>query len=595
MMREISADEVVAFVTANAGTRFETRTDKSPFFGEVHNGCDLEFIPDSPRGRNGRGCNRAMLERCVAIFNQNQDYVTTPYAETKMQVASYFVAVVEAMLEHVPQIAPIEVIEPPQPLPHDIEGELSEFVSRSSKGGKTERNAEFVVYYYGFRGHPFPTFEDTGAVEGLTRQAPAAIFQRDFQKKATLDKLPSTAQAAALLQSLVPIGAVEYLESLRKLKLIVGGCSARGLLRLFEDLSACMEIRLYDQELAPVNTVAGIEEAEALFFLTESQRDEMHNKLQEIRATPGEIGIAHFRDVEIGDLTTGTAALLRQLVESSPRFWTMSDGDSFWFMCEDGEKNALRNNLFKVASISDGCPIQELAEALHQGFRPGNRDYPPAPLITAYLAASRFVEVRDGMAYFRKSTFKPIPLTEVQAAAAHILVEFGSDGAALPAIAEKLRADPRNFGRQSLVNAITNSPVVCASGKRPKKVYRLVTLVRSNVVISDEARRLERFRERLRRIGEAGTDVPVNSKRRREHECLTEFVFGDSSAQPCALCGQVLPVQALIVAHKTPRYRCRATQKIDPHSRSSVANPVRGRRRCSLARGADSRRCRRLP
>jgi hypothetical protein len=210
--------------------------------------------------------------------------------------------------------------------------------------------------------------------------------------------------------------------------------------------------------------------------------------------------------------------------------------------------------------------VEELAAALHRALKSRSLDYAVAEpeVIGDYLRQCRYLEVRDGIAYFRKETCEAVDLSPKQETVRRVLAEFGESGASLPALNAKLTAFAGDSSDETFQKAIMNSPIVWVSGSQRGRTYRLLNFATKAREVSDGERRLEKYRELLRAVSELGTDALSKIKHRREQVYLAEFVFGDAMQETCAICQARYPVTALVAAHKKLRSLCTHSERIDP-------------------------------
>ena len=451
-------------------------TDGSTFKVKV----EMDGVSFYPKTGLGRPNSREFIARYVVLFNQEQSFVTTPFVKAKLRSASYFVALVKAMLEYMPPEKSTE--EPTAPvapvLPPDIEGQLLAFLQRSNQGGRVERNADFIAYYYGFRGHPLPTLEDTAAGDGRTRELARKIIETKFRERVKRDDLLGVFRAQEMLLSAVPLNADEFIDALRRMNLIVADCSPAGLLRLIHDVTDDKSVGIFNQDLYPTNSAQTIQQAKALFFIPVAGVKALRAVLRDAKTLPGQLGIAKFRFLEekLGPESANQLKVVRRIVESSSQFWAKRDGEDLWYLCDERE-NTLINNLFKAHRVTGSCPMEKLAAALHRALKARALDYPVAlpDVIGDYLRQCRYLEVRDGIGHFRKESCEAVELSPPQEAVRRALVEFGERGASLPALKEKLNAFTGEFSDATVQKAIMNSPIVCVSGNRGDRTYRLLT------------------------------------------------------------------------------------------------------------------------
>lgn len=80
-MRPITIDEVFHFAAQSAAVEFKTLTDGSTFRVKI----EMDGVSFYPETGLGRPNSREFIERYVALFNQEQSFVTTPYVKAKLR------------------------------------------------------------------------------------------------------------------------------------------------------------------------------------------------------------------------------------------------------------------------------------------------------------------------------------------------------------------------------------------------------------------------------------------------------------------------------------------------------------------------------
>ncbi|WP_425069292.1 hypothetical protein [Reyranella sp.] len=444
----------------------------------------------------------------------------------------------------------------------DIEEEFVLYVERKVPPGNTKaRDVNLICYYFGFGDSAWPTLELTASKFSVgTRERVRQILNSKFRNQASIDEMPILRRCRDLLASRAIWSTVEYVEVMAAKNFVTGSVNVKGLLRLMQELGSCGEYDLYNERFYKP-TREEIEDTTFSFIAAPAEAELMRKALQAARSRPGLLGLANSKD--LADLVSATdLPILKSALQLDANLWKEADGREFWYCLEDRE-NTLFGYAEKAFALSSEIEISRLAECLANALksRASKYVYPDVALVRRYLCSSKYFECNEQKARFLES---PGELTGIQTAVVDYFKKRASSSFA--ELRDYLVAE--GFGLPIVTKAISNSPIVFknASAGRGNFKYSLITSPqeRRRTTI-DERNRYEIYRARLRKLDEVGTDAPVQAKRRREQYILQEWLFGNKSAEKCAICGEQFSVSALVVAHKKKRSECNPTERLDPH------------------------------
>ena len=455
----------------------------------------------------------------------------------------------------------------------NLELELEELLTETTKpcGVFAERNRAIITTFYGFGSEPWPTLETTGHLFGeLERERIRQIIDERFRRGGFKDRLPSAQRVGQMLADVEAVQASDFIAVLRLHGVIGEGGSPYGLLKLLTDLKIDCQVDLYRWDLERAARTNARDDHD-VFFIRADLTAELNRQLIAIRKAPIGVGIANLDSVGqlLGELSAERMSILRRLISATPHSWTFESGDQFWYMFEAAKKNRLISALEKVHSVTDHCPVPELAESLLNAIK-RTRDksitFPSIDVVKRYLNQSRFLSVEGATATFRSSECCKGPLTKVQKDTKNVLLSENGGRATLPVLRAKLQS--LGNSRDTIANESQTSPILSVDKSlgHGSHVFRLIGHGASSSVAADLTNeRYQRVREQLLEICKTGTDLPIDEQRRLEQPHLRKWMFGESAHCSCALCGRRFEIGALITAHKRPRKGCSESQRLDPH------------------------------
>lgn len=562
----IATDEVIRFAEQNSARDFATLGKKKLF--RVKPELDgITFITHKGKSRVN---SRKMIEKYVVIFNRQEGYKTIPFVAEGLHDASYFVSLVAEMLDKGDTDATIASATVDDGSGFGLELEVMRLLKKSTRRSDfAARDIELITFYYGFRRNPCPSQVDAQKTYGLkSRQRAEQIINESFIDKVKPEEFPSAVRIAEILEQEVHIAASSLLEKIRAAGLVEERPSARALLDFLNDgLHRCRNYQLFTPELE-VATREKWGRSEEVYFIRDDVINELKQLRLRLRTMPGQLGIANFKylEMEVGNFPAERRSFLRELITASPNSWTMDSEAGLWFLFEDRE-NRLVNFLEKVHTITPSCLVFELSEALTNALKARAAkpyEYPSRDVVETWLRQSALLDVRGDLANLER--FEKRPLTPVEEDARMFLSKPENQPSALGPLRDWLES--RGHNKATYIKAITNSAIVHVekSEGRPHYSYRLIgqRLTAPMPEKPDETRYFA-FRDRLRRIGEDGTDRAIVAKQRKEQDALQDWLFKEHAELACAICGRIFVTSALVAAHKKPRRICNQTERIDPH------------------------------
>jgi hypothetical protein len=417
-------------------------------------------------------------------------------------------------------------------------------------------------------GDSFETFDSLAQRFEIGSRARVGQIVKLFRAKLQKAKLSTITACNETIRSFGS-GPIESLRArLVQNGLLEGSESVRGLLKLLQELDLLLDFAIYTPDLE----LAGRDEyarSIPLFIIDGSQLAELRRFVRDAATLPGQLGLARVNLAErnLPETLSKHSLLLRALLASRADSVIVHDTDGLknteWFMFENRE-NVLVNAMGKVKQLASSVDLKELADILERSLfrRTGSDEYPSSGVIAKYLTQSAYTEVLGGRVRFRER-LENVELTKAERVLAELLV--GGAVVEWPEIRTAL--EEARFGAP-LISKQMYSPVlhVDKAAGRGKYTYRLVGRDGKIAAKStSEEERYEKFRGRLRVLVAAGSDVDVETLRRREQGVLREYVRGEGETGTCAICGVTFEVSALHAAHKKPRALCSESERADPH------------------------------
>ena len=440
-----------------------------------------------------------------------------------------------------------------------VESQLLCVLSARVREGETKgRNLELIAYYFGFRGHPCPTLEQTGQKFSVgTRERVRQIIARDFRDLVAADDIPILRDLCELLETRQYWLYSELSLRIAESGLVGDSFYIEGLFRLLDELGYERDYEIFTAELVSLSRTAAVGIREG-FVIKKSLVKEIKPLLNRVRRTPGKYGIAQLDYVDDGSRTYSMhRPLIHNLIKHSEESWIYEDGEDVWYLFEDIVANAVVNFNRKVFSLVDRCDVVRLAETYHNALRRRSQKhaYPSVEILESYLRTSRhFDRIGNQVAYTGPidSTKSPIENDLVGYLRRHRHSKY-------TAIREYLSG--LGYSPDNIKKAVMNSPLahVDKSGGRLNHIYSLVET-------DEEPNEKDHYSQTRRRLLDLGkTDEVYESNARREQPILRNWLFGDTVEEACAICGGNYPVSALVAAHKKKRAECVEAERTDPY------------------------------
>jgi len=445
-----------------------------------------------------------------------------------------------------------------------IEQELRNWLATNIPETRTNkpRNTRIVLDYYGFGDLPWPTLEEIAIRFSLTRERVRQIITDSFKREANTAQLPIASAVFDAIErhELAPVSELRV--ELMDQGLASADTTIQGVLHLAHDLGRCNGYHLYDSSLRRVvRSEAEFESNTSL--VNPNVLSELRSGLRQARTLPGLLGLARFEDLRTRIENAEIAERVISFVNESPDAVKVNAGDERWYVYEDRD-NTLLNACGKIRSVSERLDIDVLSSTLRNALRrrsPGPFSFPQVEVISEWIESSRWFRV-DGKSV--EFLGEKRDLAEIEQAVVEYLSSV--DYSLCRPLKEDLLA--KGYSTSATATAIMASPLVAVdkSGQRTKYTYTLIS--KAGTVRDRPPQALNRyqgFRNRLKTLLAAGTDVHGVSLSRREQAILREWLFGDDVESHCAICGRRFSVSALVAAHKKRRSICSESERVDPY------------------------------
>ena len=440
-----------------------------------------------------------------------------------------------------------------------IETELTDILrDRVREGDTKDRNIEMIAYHYGFRGHSWPTLEQTGVKFGAgTRERVRQILERDFKGTVNPSEVPSLRKCYELVETKEYWLYSELSQRISESGLAGDSFYIEGIFNLLDVLGFPNQYGIFTPELKKQPRNDGVGATERV-VMDRSLVKKIAPLLRKVRRLPGKYGIARldYLDDESGTLEA-YEALVMDMIKYSRESWTYQDEGALWYLFEDVADNALVNFSKKVFSLVDRCDAERLADTYHNALRRRSQqhDYPSVGILDSYLRTSKhFDRIGDQVMYKGQTDRTKSPIE-------NDLVEYLRQNSAskYPEMREHLSR--LNYSHPNITKAVMYSPLVHVdrTGGRSNHLYSLVETVEAPI----EEDWYTQVRRRLIDLG--NTDEVYELKTRREQQILRDWLFDKKDRESCAICGVDYPVAALVAAHKKRRTECTEVERTDPH------------------------------
>ena len=445
----------------------------------------------------------------------------------------------------------------------NIETQMVDFLeSRVRESDTKRRNINMVLHFYGFRGSPWPTLEDTAAVFGLSnRERPRQLINKNFKKLVTLSDLPALIQVSESIARQHFWSYSELQIRLEELDLVSSTTSLLGLFNLMNDFGVDngYSIYTYDTNRSHLRAASrnSMERSSQSFIIKKSEVDNINNVLKKARTLPGQYGIAKLSYLEErvpAGFYSAYRALVMEIIKGHKFAWTKETEDDIWYIFEDRD-NTLINGCEKVFALSSSCDLERLSETLRNALdsRRQTFEFPSKELIAEYLRDSDYFDVIDGTIRFNDEA--DIGFTEIEKDVIEFLSTRGS------ASFTELRSHlmNRGHGRPLIVKAATASPLVHVEKSQGYGHYTYSLVSAPGIVTG----RYDVYKRKLGNL--MHTDMSIEDNARLEQEMLRQYLFHEVERPPCAICGGEYAIVALRAAHKKKRSECTDQERRDPN------------------------------
>ena len=448
---------------------------------------------------------------------------------------------------------------------HTIQSELRTCITRHSKTVESpleDRNANMILYYYGFGDSTWPSLEDTAHTWGLgTRERFRQIKDR-FLQFARGETLPSLMNFISLVGTSPYWVQTELSRRLVDAGLVDGQFSLCGLFNLVRELELDFGYEIYTPGLKRA-TRSSVNRFEEYFIMRPSDHKEIATLYKRARRAPGRMGLARLRNVTpAAGMRMSTHGVVERLVVCSDDAWTERTESGIWYLFENRD-NVFFNNTEKVFSVFSQCNVFDLAEAHLRSLGRYRKisDLPPVETVARYLRSSGMFNVDEDVVRYTggsKRTLSPIEYDVLE------FLQDKADGCKHADISSYLRA--KGHTQDYIRIIVAHSPLLRVDKTGGKGSYRYYLVGRrapvSRGTVSSDDSRYATFARRLLKL--STTDAPVMTKRRMEQEILRSWLFDDKKTQLCAICGKRYRVEALVAAHKKKRSKSNAVERRDP-------------------------------
>ena len=449
-----------------------------------------------------------------------------------------------------------------------VESEIRSYLVSKLKELETKsRDIELVIYFYGLKGHMWPTLEDAankfdvGDSEGRRSERPRQIISNKFRNISMLSAFPSLVNFSNHLKSGDFHSSSELISYVNSQGLFDNEANLVSLLRIMHDLGECKNYKAYTVDLKEL-TRSSFDNEPNFFIAKKSSMSMFQKAFIRSKVIPGLLGIARLDYLKEDPVTSQVDFdRLVSIIKISADSWISNYGDEQYYLFESRD-NTLINNLGKTRNIADFELLDTLKilvlNALKRRTPPKGRQYPPEEVIRQYLLSSKFTESNDSIV---RLTVEPEGLTEAE----EVLVEFmvGNDVDDFPSISSHLKSC--GYGKPLIDKTILYSPLIFVDKSKGRSHYKY-KLVGSQIEQSKpNLDRYEIFRQRLLEVSSEGTDGSSNTTTRREQNVLSEWLFKDREQEECAICKKTFSIKSLVTAHKKKRSDCAENERTDPY------------------------------
>lgn len=445
----------------------------------------------------------------------------------------------------------------------NIEQELLEWLGHNIPEQRKEkpRNIQIILSYYGFGDLPSPTLDELARNFSIgTRERVRQIINNTFRNRATLKQLPIANDILDAVAEYDLVSIPELRSILEFEGLLSPATSIRGVLNLGRDLGWQESYDIYDSSLTRVSR-SEAEFDSNTFLVKGSALPDLKKGLRKARTLPGQLGLSRLDYLRSEFSNAKLAERIIIFVHESPDAVKVNAGNEHWYIYEDRD-NTLINSCEKLFTLCDGINIDVLSHALENSLRRRSHRfaYPGSHIISDWIRASRWFTVNEKVVEFLGERND---LTDIEKAVVAYLSSV--DYSLYPPLKEHLLE--KGFSEPAINKAVTTSPLVYVdkTGQRKTYKYILTSKYGASADVLQSSDRYQEFRNRLKKIRAAGTDIPRQLRLRREQAALREWLFGECSESYCAICGERFSVTALVAAHKKKRSNCNESERVDPY------------------------------
>lgn len=446
-----------------------------------------------------------------------------------------------------------------------IEEELLDYLDLkiSAKRKDKSRNIKLIAYYYGFGESPWPTLEQVAKEFNVgTKERVRQIINTNFRDSLSIDAFPNTIRVAEIVKSYDFISSQEIIQQLIHEGLGDVTICLVGIFNLLQDLDICNDYDIYDCKLRRLSR-SSLNSQASSYLIHQNIVSDLNVKIKKARTLPGLLGLACLDDLrsELGNSNDVSFSNVIDLISSSENYCYVEFEGQKWYCFEDRD-NALINSCEKLFGVIESCEISILSEVLENSLKARTHKfkYPTKEVIEAFLRKSKSYTIDGSSIRFARETSE---LTGIENDAVEYLKKSGTSESI------SFKNHLLSKGHDSLIKkAIYNSVLVLVNreGGRGKLSFQLTpnsSVIYFSKNISDE--RYLQFQIRLQKLIDLGTDVSLESTRRREQGILQEWLFDKKTTEECAICGRTYSVKALVAAHKKKRANCTEQERVDPH------------------------------
>lgn len=438
----------------------------------------------------------------------------------------------------------------------NIEFDLTNFLEKNiNNNSNKSRNIEILLYYYGFRGEDWPTYEETANRFDIgTRERVRQLLNQHFRDHVKPADLPSINSFYKIVNN------KDYwkLSELENLVLSSGiveeNFSIRGILNLLNDLDINCNFDIYTPELKK-SSRKSFPIYKEHFAIRNSKLKEIRSLLKKAIGLPGRCGIAqvNYLEKELDEHNT----LISQLIKNYPNSWTYEENGKFWYIIENRD-NTIINYSEKLFSLIDSCDATQLASVYRNALdgRSYKYPYPEEEIIKKYLESSIFFENNEGNLTF---TGEPREANDIEKDV--VLYLKNKPYVDFPKFRDHLRK--KGYGDAHIQKAISSSPFVYIDKSDGRTNYRYSLTGSKNQGLYIEESNYEQYKKKLISIAEKyGLDTIIESERRTEHQELRNYLFKGKEQEKCAICNKTYSVKTLVTAHKAKRSIFKGEKKI---------------------------------